>query len=61
MAAGTAVPLKRDAERVAMEVGVFADQHRPETDPRVQADFLFHRVEGHPTKLALTSGALGSR
>ena len=61
VATGTAMPLKRDTERAAMEVNVFADQCRPETSPWVQANFLFCRVEGHPTKLALTLGALGSR
>jgi len=61
MAASTAVPLKRDAERAAMEVSDFADQCRPETDPWVQAVFLFCEVKGHPTKLTLAFAALGSR
>lgn len=58
MAAGTAMPLKRDAEGATVEARGLAGQCRPETDPWAQADFLFCRVEGLPTKLALDSQGL---
>lgn len=53
MAAGTAVSLKRDAERAAVEVSGFADQCGPEKDPWAQSRLSLLQSQKAPNKAGI--------